>query len=80
MDSSWLAAMVNGSGWPLALDCCDREIMSWVATTKGVDSTLVATLVADLMTQAVEYRFGPGQTVTQPIEWLTDNGSWRPIN
>ncbi len=54
-----------------ALDCCDREIMSWLATTKGVDSTLVA----DLMMQAVEYRFGPGQTVTQPIEWLTDNGS-----
>ena len=33
-----------------ALDCCDREVMSWVATTKGID----ANLVGDLMMQAVE--------------------------
>ena len=33
-----------------ALDCCDREAMSWVATTKGID----ADLVGDLMMQAVE--------------------------
>ncbi len=32
-----------------ALDCCDREIMSWVATTKGIDTCLVG----DLMMQAV---------------------------
>jgi hypothetical protein len=25
--------------------------------------------------QAVEYRFGPGKTTSQPIEWLSDNGS-----
>lgn len=37
-----------------ALDCCDREAMSWVATTKGID----AGLVGDLMMQAVERRFG----------------------
>ena len=37
-----------------ALDCCDREVMSWVATTKGID----AALVGDLMIQAVENRFG----------------------
>ena len=24
-----------------ALDCCDREVMSWVATTKGIDAGLV---------------------------------------
>ncbi len=36
-----------------ALDCCDREVMSWVATTKGID----AGLVCDLMMQAVEKRF-----------------------
>ena len=35
-----------------ALDCCDREVMSWVATTKGID----AALVGDLMMQAVEKR------------------------
>lgn len=54
-----------------ALDCCDREIMSWVATTKGID----AALVGDLMMQAVENRFGAKGKPTQPIEWLTDNGS-----
>ena len=54
-----------------ALDCCDREVMSWVATTKGVD----AALVGDLMMQAVESRFGPNGKPPRPIEWLTDNGS-----
>jgi len=54
-----------------ALDCCDREVMSWVATTKGID----AGLVGDLMMQAVESRFGPNSTAPSEIEWLTDNGS-----
>jgi putative transposase len=54
-----------------ALDCCDREFMSWVATTKGID----AVLVGDLMMQAVENRFGPDGKPPKPIEWLTDNGS-----
>ena len=34
-----------------ALDCFDREIMSWVVSTIGID----AALVGDLMKQAVEY-------------------------
>ena len=34
----------------LELDCCDREVMSWVATTKGID----AGMVGDLMMQTVE--------------------------
>jgi putative transposase len=54
-----------------ALDCCDREVMSWVATTKGID----AKLVGDLMMQAVENRFGANAAPPKPIEWLTDNGS-----
>jgi putative transposase len=28
-----------------ALDCCDREIMSWVATTKGIDAGLIGDLM-----------------------------------
>ena len=44
--------------------------MSWVATTKGID----AALVGDLMTQAVENRFGPNGKPPKPIEWLTVNG------
>jgi putative transposase len=54
-----------------ALDCCDREVMSWVATTKGID----ANLVGDLMMQAVEYRFSASQTAPHEVEWLSDNGS-----
>ena len=54
-----------------ALDCCDREVMSWVSTTKGIDSDLVG----DLMMQAVETRFGSGAIAPKEIEWLTDNGS-----
>lgn len=54
-----------------ALDCCDREILSWVATTKGITSHLIN----DLMMQAVENRFGMHHPPEQPVEWLTDNGS-----
>jgi hypothetical protein len=50
---------------------CDREFMSWVATTKGID----AGLVGDLMMQAVEKRFGSHGQPPKTIEWLTDNGS-----
>jgi putative transposase len=54
-----------------ALDCCDREAISWVGTTKGID----AGLVKDMMLAAVEQRFGSDATPPRPIEWLTDNGS-----
>lgn len=54
-----------------ALDCCDREVMSWVASTKGIDSGLVG----DLMMQAIENRFGNEVAPDGQIEWLTDNGS-----
>jgi putative transposase len=53
-----------------ALDCCDREAMSWVATTGGITGDMVR----DLMVEAVETRFGAA-TPALPIEWLTDNGS-----
>jgi putative transposase len=53
-----------------ALDCCDREAMSWVATTAGINGDMVR----DLMVAALESRFG-NEPPTTPIEWLTDNGS-----
>lgn len=53
-----------------ALDCCDREAMSWVATT----GSITGDLVRDLMVEAIEARFG-NALPEQPIEWLTDNGS-----
>ncbi len=54
-----------------ALDCCDREAMSYVATTSGIKSEDVR----DLMLAAVEHRFGLVNRLPQVIEWLTDNGS-----
>ncbi|WP_025250062.1 IS3 family transposase [Pandoraea pnomenusa] len=53
-----------------ALDCCDREAISWAATTGGHSGDVVR----DVMLAAVEQRFGTTQTA-QAIEWLTDNGS-----
>ena len=47
---------MSGNGEPVrvafALDCCDRDIISWVVTTKGI----YARLEDDLMMQAVEKR------------------------
>ncbi|MBA3518243.1 MAG: IS3 family transposase [Rhizobiales bacterium] len=54
-----------------ALDCCDREAMSFVATTGGITSQDVR----DLMVAAVEHRFGRVNRLPSTIEWLTDNGS-----
>jgi putative transposase len=53
------------------LDCCDREAISWVATTGGIDSADIR----DLMVESVERRFGPVDKLPEPIEWLSDNGS-----
>jgi putative transposase len=53
------------------LDCCDREAISWVATTGGIASADVR----DLMIESVERRFGLVNRLPVPIEWLSDNGS-----
>ena len=52
-----------------ALDCCDREAMSFLATSgvSGED-------VRDLMLAAVEHRFGSVNRLPVTIEWLSDNG------
>jgi putative transposase len=54
-----------------ALDCCDREAMSFVGTTGGISGDDVR----DLMVAAVEHRFGRINRLPRPIEWLSDNGS-----
>ena len=54
-----------------ALDCCDREAMSFLATTSGVSGEDVR----DLMLAAVEHRFGLVNRLPITIEWLSDNGS-----
>ena len=53
------------------LDCCDREAISWIATTGGIDGGDIR----DLMVQSVERRFGAVDSLPEPIEWLSDNGS-----
>lgn len=53
-----------------ALDCCDREALSWVASTEGYTGDDVR----DVMLAAVERRFGNGLP-DKPIQWLSDNGS-----
>lgn len=54
-----------------ALDCCDREAISWVAAT----ADLTGNDVRDLMTESVERRFGLANPPPAPIEWLSDNGA-----
>jgi len=54
-----------------ALDCCDREAMSWAATTAGHSGYIVR----DVMLAAVENRFGNALHTPSEIEWLSDNGS-----
>ena len=53
------------------LDCCDREAISWVATTGGINGGDIR----DLMLDSVERRFGLATRLPRPIEWLSDNGS-----
>jgi putative transposase len=54
-----------------SLDCCDREVMSYIATTAAITGEMIR----DLMAESVERRFGPEALATpHPIEWLSDNG------
>ena len=53
-----------------ALDCCDREAISWVVSAHGYSGDDVR----DVMLEAVERRFGQELPAT-PIQWLSDNGS-----
>jgi len=53
-----------------SMDCCDREIMSYVATTGGI----CGDMIRDLMAESIEARFGLVDKVPGPIQWLSDNG------
>jgi putative transposase len=52
-------------------DYCDREAISWVATTRGVDTVLIK----DMLVAAIEMRFGQVFCAPRPLEFLTDNDS-----
>lgn len=53
-----------------ALDCHDREVIGWKATTAGVSGEMIR----DMMIECVEARFGAPRA-PERIQWLTDNGS-----
>lgn len=55
-----------------SLDCCDREVMSYVATPFWINGEMVR----DLMIQSVEHRFGGIDKLPHQIEWLTDNAKY----
>lgn len=51
------------------MDCADREVLSFIATTGGISGNLIR----DLMAEAIEYRFGIVDEVPESIQWLSDN-------
>jgi transposase InsO family protein len=54
-----------------SLDCCDREVMSYVATTAAITGEMVR----DLMAESIERRFGADALrAPHAVEWLSDNG------
>lgn len=52
------------------MDTCDREILSYVATTKNLSTKDVQ----DMLVLAFEKRFPGSVQIERPLEWLTDNG------
>ena len=53
-----------------ALDCHDREVIAWVATTAGI----CGEMIRDMMAECVEKRFGAFRAPYR-VQWLSDNGS-----
>jgi len=51
------------------MDCANREVLSYIATTGGIHRDLVK----DLMTEKIEYRFGMVDKLPHPVQWLSDN-------
>jgi putative transposase len=53
-----------------SLDTCDREAIRYLASTIGVDGSMVR----DLMVESIESRFGKIDQLSSSIQWLSDNG------
>lgn len=51
------------------LDTCDREVISYIASTIGIDGLAIQTIMLD----AVEKRFGQSK-LPYSFQWLSDNG------
>lgn len=54
-----------------SLDCFDREVVSYIATTGGISGEMIR----DLMAETIESRFGLVDHLPHRVEWLSDNGS-----
>jgi putative transposase len=54
-----------------SLDCCDRQVIAFAATTAGISGELVR----DVMVETMCKRFGEVPGLPSPAEWLSDNGS-----
>src|SRR5262249_3834668 len=54
-----------------ALDCCDLEAMSVLASAAGI----AGQAVRGLMMAALQHRLGRGNRLPVKIEWLSNNGS-----
>lgn len=61
--------MKSPSCGAFALDCHDREVIGWVATTAGISGEMIR----DLMVDCVETRFHDPRAPHQ-VQWLADNG------
>lgn len=53
-----------------SLDTCDRELMSYVTSNRGIDGAMIQ----DLMAETMHYRYGEIDKLPHRIQWLTDNG------
>jgi putative transposase len=76
-DSRWCSDALEFTCWngelvrlAFALDCHDREAISWVATTAGISGEMIR----DMTVRCVEQRFGTLRA-PHPVQWLSDNGS-----
>ena len=76
-NSRWCSDALEFTCWSgeivrvaFALDCHDREVIGWVATTAGISGEMIR----DMMVRCVEQRFGAIRA-PHPVQWLSDNGS-----
>jgi len=75
-NTRWCSDVFESSCWnsekvrvAFSLDCADREVLSYIATTGGIDRDIIK----DLMTEAIEYRFGAITKLPHRVQWLSDN-------
>lgn len=65
--SCWNGDLVHVA---FVIDCCDREVIAWHASTTGITGQSIR----DLMVQTLESRFGALEKLPRKVQWLSDNG------